>query len=130
MVMRYNVAAASQHYKKIELESRVTEANAHGLVSLLYKELLVTLDLLVVSANVGAQISGNKYYSKALSIIISLASSIDLTRGGDLSKTLQRVYRGASSELSKAAQWNDVAKIEEVREAISQIANAWNAIAE
>ena len=130
MVMRYNVAAASQHYKKIELESRVTEANAHGLVSLLYKELLVTLDLLVVSANGGAQISGNKHYSKALSIIISLASSIDLTRGGDLSKTLQRVYRGASSELSKAAQWNDVAKIEEVREAISQIANAWNAIAE
>ena len=130
MVMRYNVAAASQHYKKIELESRVTEANAHGLVSLLYKELLVTLDLLVVSANVGAQISGNKYYSKALSIIISLASSIDLTRGGHLAKTLQRVYRGASSELSKAAQWNDVAKIEEVREAISQIANAWNAIAE
>ena len=130
MLMRYNVAAASQHYKKIELESRVTEANAHGLVSLLYKELLVTLDLLVVSANGGAQISGNKYYSKALSIIISLASSIDLTRGGDLAKTLQRVYRGASSELSKAAQWNDVAKIEEVREAISQIANAWNAIAE
>lgn len=119
----------NQHYRDMELQSRVASASPHGLVSLLYEELLHALDLLTATAKRGTAISGNPHHTKALSIIIALETSIDFANGGDLAGVLQRIYRSAVYKLNAAAQTNDVAHIAQSREAISEIAYAWAALA-
>lgn len=129
MLARNNRDVANQHYRNMELQSRVASAGPHGLVSLLYEEMLRSLDLLLVTAGRGAVISGNAHYVKALSIIIALESSIDFNKGGDLAGVLQRIYQSAVRNLNHAARVNDIAKVTEVRSAISEIAYAWAALA-
>jgi flagellar secretion chaperone FliS len=129
MLARAHPAFANQHYRDMELQSRVASASPHGLVSLLYEELLHALDLLTATAKRGTAISGNPHHTKALSIIIALETSIDFANGGDLAGVLQRIYRSAVYKLNAAAQTNDVAHIAELREAISEIAYAWAALA-
>ena len=129
MLARTHPAFANQHYRDMELQSRVASASPHGLVSLLYEELLHALDLLTATAKRGTAISGNPHHTKALSIIIALETSIDFANGGDLAGVLQRIYRSAVYKLNAAAQTNDVAHIAELREAISEIAYAWAALA-
>ena len=126
---RTNPAIANQHYRNMELQSRVASASPHGLVSLLYEELLQSLDLLVVQFSRGKPISGNPHHSKALSILIALESSIDFAKGGDLAGILQRIYRSAVHTLNNAASANDVDHVNDVRSAISEIAYAWAALA-
>ena len=129
MLARNNHAVANQHYRNIELQSRVASASPHGLVSLLYEEMLRSLDLLVVTVGRGAPISGNAHHVKALSIIIALESSIDFNSGGDLAGILQRIYRSAARSLNQAARANDIDDITEVRSAMREIAYAWAALA-
>ena len=126
---RTNPALANQHYRNMELQSRVASASPHGLVSLLYEELLQSLDLLVVQFSRGKPIMGNPHHSKALSILIALESSIDFAKGGNLAGILQRIYRSAVRTLNNAASANDVDHVTDVRSAISEIAYAWAALA-
>ena len=129
MLVRTHPAFANQHYRDMELQSRVASASPHGLVSLLYEELLRTLDLLAATAKRGSAISGNPHHAKALSIVIALESSIDFANGGDPASVLRRIYRSAVHRLNEAARTNDVARIAELRDAISEIAYAWAALA-
>jgi flagellar protein FliS len=126
---RTNPAIANQHYRNMELQSRVASASPHGLVSLLYEELLQSLDLLLVHGGRGKPILGSTHHSKALSILIALESSIDFANGGNLAGILQRIYRSAVRTLNDAARANDLSHVTDVRTAISEIAYAWAALA-
>jgi flagellar secretion chaperone FliS len=121
-------AIASQHYRMLDLQSRVASASPHGLVVLLYEELLRSLDLIIAGHAAGKALPGHTHLAKALSIIVALESSLDFEKGGDLARTLVRIYRAATHSLNDAAREGDVTKIEEVRSAISDIAYAWQAL--
>jgi flagellar protein FliS len=112
----------------LDLQSRVASASPHGLVGLLYEELLRSLDLIVAQSARGKAIAGNAYLAKALSIILALESSLDFANGGDLAPVLNRIYRSAARTFNEAAKEDDIGKIEEVRSAISEIAYAWQAL--
>lgn len=122
-------AVASQHYRMLDLKSRVDSASPHGLVGLLYEELLRALDQAVVSAGRGQQLAGNSHFTKAQSIIIALEASIDFDKGGELAGTLARIYRACRKEMMDSCATDDVTKLSEVRAAISNIAYAWQALA-
>lgn len=129
MLARNNPARANQHYRNMELQSRVGSASPHGLVSLLYEELLRSLDLLAVTVDRGKPITGNPHQIKALSILVALESSIDFGKGGSLAGVLQRIYSSAVRALNDAGRSNDVSRVNDVRAAISEIAYAWAALA-
>lgn len=121
-------AIASQHYRMLDLQSRVASASPHGLVGLLYEELLRSLDLIVAKHAQGKTIAGNTHLAKALSILVALEGSLDFTNGGDLAPLLRRIYRSATRGLNEAAYNDDIAKIVDTRAAISDIAYAWQAL--
>jgi flagellar secretion chaperone FliS len=129
MQPRFHPAIASQHYRMLELKSRIESASPHGLVGLLYEELLRALDLAVVSAAKGRAISGSSHIAKALAIIVALEGSLDLEKGGDLALMLARVYRACSQGLNEAVRSGDTDTLSEIRNAISDIAYAWQAMA-
>jgi flagellar secretion chaperone FliS len=128
MQPRTHPAIASQHYRVLELKSRVESASPHGLVGLLYEELLRSLDLAIASASKGRPVSGNSHIAKAVSIIIALEGSIDFDRGGDLAYTLAKIYRSCRKALADAGSANEIGNVMEVREAISNVAYAWQAL--
>lgn len=128
MQPRIHPAIASQHYRMLEIKSRVESASAHGLVALLYEELLRALDLCIASATKRNAVSGGNPAAKALSIIIALESSLDLEKGGDLAVTLARIYRACSQSLNEAGRTGDTEKMSKIRDAISNIAYAWQAL--
>lgn len=121
-------AIASQHYRMLDLQSRVASASPHGLVGLLYEELLRSLDLIIAKHAQGKTIAGNTHLAKALSILVALEGSLDFTNGGDLAPLLRRIYRSATRGLNEAARNDDIAKIVDTRAAISDIAYAWQAL--
>jgi flagellar secretion chaperone FliS len=121
-------AIASQHYRMLDLQSRVASASPHGLVGLLYEELLRSLDLLIAKHAQGKTIAGNTHLVKALSILVALEGSLDFTKGGELAPLLSRIYRSATRGLNEAARDDDIAKIADARAAISDIAYAWHAL--
>jgi flagellar secretion chaperone FliS len=129
MQPRVHPAIVGQHYRSLELKSRVESASPHGLVSLLYEELLRSLDLASASLGKGRTALGSSHAAKAQSIIIALEGSIDFEKGGDLAMTLARVYRACRKGLNDALASNDQLKLAEVREAVSNIAYAWQSLA-
>jgi flagellar protein FliS len=121
-------AIASQHYRMLDLQSRVASAGPHGLVGLLYEELLRSLDLIIAKHAQGKTIAGNTHLAKALSILVALEGSLDFTNGGDLAPLLRRIYRSATLGLNDAARDDEIAKIKGARAAMSDIAYAWQAL--
>lgn len=128
MMPKSHPAIASQHYRMLDLQSRVASASPHGLVGLLYEELLRSLDLMIAKHARGDNIAGSPQMSKALSILVALESGLDFANGGDLAPVLSRIYRSAARNLNEAAKENDIGKVQEVRSAISHIAYAWQAL--
>ena len=97
MLARNNRAVANQHCRNMDLQSRVASASPHGLVSLLYEELLRSLSLLVLTVGRAARVSGNAHNTTALLIIIALESSIDFD-----SKGIWQAYCNAYTDLLQA----------------------------
>lgn len=128
MTTKIHPAIASQHYRMLDLQSRVASSSPHGLVGLLYEELMRSLDLIVARHAQGKVIAGNPHLAKALSIIVALDGSLDFTNGGDLAPVLNRIYRSAARSLNDAAKEDDIGKVQEIRDAISDIAYAWQAL--
>jgi flagellar secretion chaperone FliS len=128
MQPRVHPAIATQHYRMLELKSRVESAGPHGLVALLYEELLQALDLVVTSSGKAGTSRANSHVGKATSILVALEASLDFDQGGDLASTLSRIYRACRIGLNEAATSDNSKKLSEIREAISDIAYAWQAL--
>lgn len=128
MQPRTHPAIASQHYRMLELKSRVESASPHGLVGLLYEELIRSLDLALFSTRKGHDLSGNSHVAKASSILVALEGSIDFDAGGELAATLARVYGACRKGLNEATKNKDEQKLSEVRDAIGDIFYAWQAL--
>ncbi len=129
MQRRTHPAIASQHYRTLELKSRVESAGPHALVGLLYEELLKSIDLAIARYRQGQDGQASMAVSKAQSIFIALEGSLDFDKGGDLAVNLARIYRSGRSSLAEAAKAHDPAKLSEIREAVSNIAYAWRTLA-
>lgn len=130
MEPRVHPAIASQHYRTLELRSRVESAGRHGLVALLYEELLRALDLAIARDRRGELLQGNASIAKAQSILIALETSLDFENGGELAATLGRIYRAARASLQDASKSGDGQKLQEIRDAVSNIAYAWQSLAD
>lgn len=125
MQPRIHPALAGQHYRTLELTSRVGEASPHGLVGLLYEEFLRSLDIIIAAAGKEPALTGNRHSIKARSILVALEGSLDFDKGGELAPVLARVYRTAGRELTEAVAARDVDKLKELKAAIGNIAYSW-----
>jgi flagellar protein FliS len=122
---RGQFGAAKARYQAVDVVSRVEGANPHALVGILYDELLKALDAMAVAAarrDIGQR--GDRQ-AKALRLLSGLETSLDFEQGGDIALGLARVYREARRLVIAAARDNDPAKIQQAREMLAGIADAW-----
>jgi flagellar secretion chaperone FliS len=120
---------ASEHYRSMELSSRVESADPHMLVSILYDELLKCVDILAAAATRGQALATNDYAHKARAILLSLQSALDFDQGGDLAFMLAGLYAAISEKLNARIIDGNVDQMAELRIAIESVVHAWNEIA-
>ena len=118
-------------YAKVGMETGVVAASPHKLIVMLFDGALVALNAALTgmrSGNIGEK---GKSISKAIMIIDSgLRAALDKKAGGEIAEGLDALYEYMSARLLTANINNDVAIIEEVQRLLTELRDAWNAIAD
>ncbi len=115
-------------YRDLDLRTRVADASPHGLVALLYDELLVALDAFLSARRHGRRSASAAQHARALSLLHSLEAGLDAARGGTLATELATIYRQMRRSLGDARD-GDLVPIESVRAGVASLAEAWRAVA-
>jgi flagellar protein FliS len=119
---------AIKAYQEAEQDFLVEGADPHGLVQILYTELILSLERTRLAIEQKDFAGRAIHMTKVLSILHVLASSLDFDKGGDVAISLSRLYEWARRRVIEASRENMPPPIEEVRKAISEIAEAWSNI--
>jgi flagellar protein FliS len=124
-----STSAAISAYNKVGLESGVTAADPHKLISMLYQGALLAI------ANAKNGILRNdipakgKAISHAILIIDSgLNASLNKEVGGDLALNLAALYDYMSGRLLVANLNNDMEALNEVARLLGELKEAWESI--
>ncbi|UAK22977.1 flagellar export chaperone FliS [Sphingomonas nostoxanthinifaciens] len=122
---RYGAPAG--RYRDVDVQARIEGASPHGLVAILFDELLKGLDTLRAAERTGTTMRHGGVQSQVVSIIQGLEAGLDRQRGGDIARNLGRVYR-QSSRLIATYGPERAATLDEARTMLGEIAGAWSSI--
>ena len=129
--MAMNFGKISQAYEDIERQSLTDAYDPHLVVSVLFKELLKSMDLFVQNMDIkngGDLDTKSKHFARSLTIIYGLQSSLDFEKGGPIAENLFQLY-----EFARQKMIDDLGKgkAEETPLAINllaEIKSAWDEI--
>jgi flagellar secretion chaperone FliS len=124
-----NAIVAINAYKKIGVESKVTGADPHQLISLLYHGALAA----IANAKDGLEHKDieakGKSISKAIAIIgEGLHASLDKKVGGEMAQQMSALYDYMVRRLFDANLHNDAAALDEVTRLLAELTEAWDSI--
>ena len=112
-------------YRQIDAAGRTAAADAPALVQLLYEELIAALRAAAWAAEHGRHAQKSERIQRATAILFALDAGLDFDSGGDVSRTLARLYAGARAEVLKAALDANPAPLRAVATTLEEIAAAW-----
>ena len=129
MLMRHGqFGAARARYQSIDMTSRIEGASPHGLVAILFDELLKALDAMTAAIKRGDLGQRRTRQGRALSILHGLEGTLDFDKGGDIASGLAAIYREGRRLIIAGGQTNDAEPVVQAREMLNEIASAWEAI--
>jgi flagellar secretion chaperone FliS len=112
-------------YRQIDLVGRTAEADGAELVQLLYDELIRALNVAAWAAENRNFALKSEKVTRATAILFALESGLDFDTGGDVSRTLARLYAGARGSIVNASIGNDPRPFRDVADNLEEIAAAW-----
>lgn len=116
-------------YRTVGLETSVTGANPHQLVSLLFDALQQSLTAAKAAIQSGDIPAKGRAIGKAVRILEEgLKAGLDTQRGGDLAINLRRLYDYCILKTTEANLRNDATMIDEVIRLIHPVSDGWNQI--
>ncbi len=126
--MNVTAALALNEYRSSGVHGGVEQANAHGLVNLLFKGAID--NLISAKGYIERQQIQEKATSitKTLAILDGLRSSLNLDRGGEIAQNLDDLYDYMQRQLVVANADDDNTIIQEVVDLLREIQEAWNLI--
>ena len=121
---------AAKAYSNVSLETGVTTASPHQLITMLFDGALVAMVTAKHHMENGEIFEKGQAISKAILIIDSgLRGGLNFEAGdGELSQNLNSLYLYMSEQLMQANLKNDPAILDEVYRLLSEIKSAWVAI--
>ncbi|MFZ2302520.1 MAG: flagellar export chaperone FliS [Gallionella sp.] len=124
-----NATSVVKTYAKVGVESGVSAADPHKLISMLYQGALLAIANAkngIINKDIPAKGSA---ISKAISIIEEgLNASLDKSVGGELVQNLSSLYEYMTMRLLTANLKNDMDALDEVARLLSDLKSAWESI--
>lgn len=122
-------ARSANAYKKVSVETGVSQADPHQLVQMLFEGL---------QHNIGAAraaLARDDIKAKCQHVVTAvrileegLKGSLNLAEGGEVARNLERVYDYCIMRLTQANVRNDEAIFQEVSDVIAPVADGWRQI--
>lgn len=125
---RYAGPGAGARYRDVDVAARVEGASPHGLILIMFEELLKGLDSLAAAERAGDRGRAAPIQSRALSILHGLEAGLDFDRGGEIAQSLAKIYREARRLVSLPHSQDRAAGLAQARTMIADIASAWMSI--
>lgn len=116
-------------YRQIDIAGRTAEADPHQLVVLLYEELDRALRALAWATEHRQFSVRSEKATRAIAVLFALEAGLDFEQGGDVARTLSKVYVGARRQIVEASLGDDAAPFLAVADNLAEIAAAWRQIA-
>ena len=123
---RYGSAQA--RYRDIDVAARVHSASPHGLVTIMFDELLRAVDALRAAERTVGRSQQSATQARAVSILHGLEAALDYQRGGEIAANLGRIYSEGRRLIAIGGAARGGA-LDQVRQMIGDIAGAWTEIA-
>jgi flagellar protein FliS len=123
---RYSAPGA--RYRDIDVAARVEGATPHGLVSIMFEELLKglgTLEAAEAARDLGRR---NAAEARVISLLHGLEAGLDYRRGGEIAENLGRIYREARRLLGNAPGIDRQNALAQARDMLATVSGAWDAI--
>jgi flagellar protein FliS len=127
-VSNYNPQEALKQYRRLGIESEVTNASPHRLIQMLFEGALGRLAVAQGALERGDIATKGEALSKAIGIVSGLRSSLDMSTG-ELAENLDRLYEYINFRLLEASAENDIEKVVEVTQLIKTLKSGWDEIA-
>jgi len=121
-------AAPSARYRDIDVAARVQGATPHGLIVIMFDELLKGIGVMQAAEAVQDAARGNAAHARAISLLHGLESSLDYARGGEIAQNLGRIYREARRLLGPTPGIDRRTALTQVHDMLSTVSSAWEAI--
>ncbi|MBP6483170.1 MAG: flagellar export chaperone FliS [Rhodoferax sp.] len=123
-------ARSANAYKRVSVESSVSDASPHKLVEMLFEGLLSNVGSAAAALERGDVKAKCQHVIVAVRILEEgLKGALNLKEGGDLAANLNGVYDYCVTRLTLANVRNDLTLLQEVRDLIMPVADAWKQIA-
>lgn len=118
-------------YAKIGIETGVAAASPHKLIVMLFDGALQAIANGLTGMRAGNITLKGKSISHAILIVDSgLRAALDKKAGGEIAEGLDSLYRYIGERLLTANLKNDPAILEEAQRLLTELRDAWNAIAD
>ncbi len=124
----YNPQEALKQYRRLGIESEVSNASPHRLIQLLFEGALGRLAAAQGAIERGDVAAKGELLGKAISIVGGLRSSLDMAEG-ELSERLDQLYEYVNLKLLEASKDNDVEKVNEAIRLLKTVKSGWDEIA-
>ena len=117
-------------YQNAGREAVAESDNPHALISVLYDELLRAMRSYVSTIEKSPQPQPEESgpFSRSLTILYGLQSSLNFDEGGEIAENLFRLYEYARQQLLTASREGDTTGVVTAIEAIESISEAWSQI--
>lgn len=113
-------------YAKVGLEVAVESADPHRLILILFDGALAAISLARIQMENGQTPDKGASISKAINLITNgLKASLNMESGGELSTRLAALYDYMGQRLLVANLKNSVAALDEVRDLLQGLRDAW-----
>lgn len=113
-------------YREIDIAGRTAQAaSGPALVQLLYAELVAALRAAACAVETRSYRIKSERVTRATAILFALEANLDFEQGGEVSKTLARLYAGARGEVVAASIGDDPRPFRATADTMAEIAAAW-----
>ncbi len=113
-------------YREIDIAGRTAQAaSGPALVQLLYAELVAALRAAACAVETRSYRIKSERVTRATAILFALEANLDFEQGGEVSKTLARLYAGARGEVVAASIGDDPRPFRSTADTMAEIAAAW-----
>ncbi len=125
-----NFSFQMQNYLDNDIASKVENDNPHKIVEEILKDLKNNLSLLAQCLQNNDTISRAKSdsFSKSLTAIYILQSSLDFNQGGEIAENLNKIYEFCRTTIIKSFSKKDFEAIKTLEPLINEILEGWKDI--